>query len=111
MIFIQDSQTIAKIIKDETAKQNKKLGKMLEECGLSKNALSSMNAGYYPQLENIVKIADYLGVSVDLLLGRSVPETEKAPDKIRSAIISNINRLSDHQLDVLLAFLEGLQAK
>lgn len=70
-----------------------------------------MNSGYYPQLENIVKIADLLGVSVDFLLGRTVPENEKAPDLIRSTIVEKVAGLSDHQADLLLAFLEGLQAE
>ncbi len=81
------------------------------ECGMSKNALSTMNSGYYPQLENLVKIADILGVSLDYLLGRSVPEKEKAPDIIRSTIADRVRRLSDHQADLLLAYLEGLLAE
>ena len=70
-----------------------------------------MNSGYYPQLENIVKIADLLGVSVDFLLGRTVPDKENAPDLIRSTIVERVAGLSDHQADLLLAFLEGLQSE
>lgn len=105
---MNNPQYIAKTIKDETKKQNIQVGKMLEECGISKNALSSMNSGYFPQLENIVKIADYLGVSTDFLLGRP-EQKEKAPDcDIRSVIIERVKSLSDHQAELLLAFLEGL---
>lgn len=68
-----------------------------------------MNSGYYPQLENIVKIADLLGVSVDFLLGRSVSEKENAPeDNLRSIIVKQVNGLSDHQAQLLLAYLEGM---
>lgn len=45
---------------------------MLSDCDLSINTLSSMQAGgYYPRLEAITKIADYLDVSIDYLLGRT----------------------------------------
>ena len=109
--FINNPQTIAQNIKSEAKRQGKQVGSILAECGLSKNALSSMNSGYYPQLENIVKIADLLGVSIDFLLGRTVPDKENAPDSIRSTIVDRVSRLSDHQADLLLAFLEGLQAE
>ena len=98
-------------IKDEAKRQGLPVGKLLRDLGLSKNAISSMNAGYYPQLENLVKIADILGVSLDYLLGRSVPEKEKAPDIIRSRIADRVRGLSDHQADLLLAYLEGLLAE
>ena len=74
-----------------------------------------MNSGYFPKLENIVKIADFLEVSVDFLLGRTPipevkrPETEKAPeDNLRSIIVKQVNGLSDHQAQLLLAYLEGM---
>ncbi|MBP0987367.1 MAG: helix-turn-helix transcriptional regulator [Oscillospiraceae bacterium] len=111
MFFINNPQEVAKTIKDEAKRQGLPVGKLLRDLGLSKNAISSMNAGYYPQLENLVKIADILGVSLDYLLGRSVPEKEKAPDIIRSRIADRVRGLSDHQADLLLAYLEGLLAE
>jgi len=46
---------------------------MLSDCELSVNTLSSMQSrGTFPSLETISKIADYLGVSTDYLLGRDV---------------------------------------
>ncbi len=55
------------------AKQKKiKIATMLEECQLSKNALSSMTSGgSTPKSENLAKIADCLDCSVDYLLGRT----------------------------------------
>ena len=45
---------------------------MLSDCDLSVNTLSSMQSGgYYPRLEAIARIADYLDCSVDYLLGRT----------------------------------------
>lgn len=54
--------------------KNKKIsiGKMLSDCGLSKNALSSMQSrGSWLQANNLARIADYLDCSVDYLLGRT----------------------------------------
>ena len=52
---------------------------MLSDCDISKNTLSSMQSGgYLPRVENIVRMADYLGCSVDFLLGRTDnPEINK----------------------------------
>ena len=66
-----NSQDVVKNIKLVAKEQGKAVGKMLEDCGLSKNALSSMQSGYLPRTENLCKIADYLNVSVDYLLGRT----------------------------------------
>lgn len=45
---------------------------MLEDCGLNKNTLSSMQSrGSWLQSNNLAKIADYLDCSVDYLLGRT----------------------------------------
>lgn len=55
---------------------------MLSDCNLSVNTLSSMQSGgYYPRLEAIAKIADYLDCSVDYLLGRTdIVEVNKGTD-------------------------------
>ena len=67
-----NSQELAISIKQEAKSRKIQIGKMLSECGLSVNALSSMQSGgYFPRLEAIVKIADYLECSVDYLLGRA----------------------------------------
>ena len=72
---MKNSQEIANLIKETAKSQKKTVGKMLTECGLSVNTLSSMQSGgYYPRLEAITKIADYLSVSVDYLLGREEPQ-------------------------------------
>lgn len=66
------SAKVAERIKKLTKQQKKAVGKMLNDCGLSINTLSSMQSGgYYPRLEAINKIADYLDCSVDYLLGRT----------------------------------------
>ncbi|MDE6021466.1 MAG: helix-turn-helix domain-containing protein [Ruminococcus sp.] len=59
-------------IKDLARQKGIKTSEMLIACELSKNALSSMgNRGSWIQANSLAKIADYLNVSVDYLLGRS----------------------------------------
>ena len=76
---MQNSQEVANRIKSYAKSKKIILGKMLSDCDLSKNALSSMQSGgYLPRLENILKLADYLDCSVDYLLGRTdIPEVNK----------------------------------
>lgn len=76
-----NSQELANTIKDVAKSKKIAIGKMLSDCGLSVNTLSSMQSGgYYPRLEAIAKIADYLSVSVDYLLSNET--MEKHPAKI-----------------------------
>lgn len=133
---MNNSQEVMKIIKNLAKEQNKTVGKMLDDCGLSKNALSSMKSGYLPRTENLAKIADYLEVSVDYLLGRDEPydnrpefstkiksksailltgnkkegfKVKKVPAGDRDTIKERINQLSDSQIDRLEGYLSALE--
>lgn len=56
--------------------KNKFQKTMLEDCGLNKNTISTMlSRGSMPKADNLAKIADYLDVSVDYLLGRTDEQT------------------------------------
>lgn len=67
-----EAYQIAEKIKAIAKSRNVVIKVMLEECGLSKNTLSSMSSGgSTPKSENLAKIADYLNCSVDYLLGRT----------------------------------------
>ena len=69
---MNNSQELANAIKLIAKSKNLPIGNMLRDCHLSINTLSSMQSGgYYPRLEAITKIADYLDCSVDYLLGRT----------------------------------------
>ena len=69
---MRNSQELANVIKSTAKGKKISVGQMLRECGLSVNTLSSMQSGgYFPRLEAIAKIADYLECSVDYLLGRT----------------------------------------
>lgn len=68
---MNNSQELAFLIKKTAKSKQIAVGKMFSDCGLSVNTLSSMQSGgYFPRLEAIAKIADYLDVSIDFLLGR-----------------------------------------
>ena len=59
---------------------------MLEDVGLGFNTMSNMKSSM-PKADNLAKIADYLEVSVDYLLGRTDDpgqKTEPAPQLIRA---------------------------
>lgn len=67
-----NAQTTAGLIKAMAKSKDISVGKMLSDCALNKNALSSMQSrGSWLQANNLAKIADYLDCSVDYLLGRT----------------------------------------
>lgn len=69
---MNNSQELANTIKSLAKSKKITIGQMLSDCHLSINTLSSMQSGgYLPRIETITKIADYLDVSVDYLLGRT----------------------------------------
>ena len=69
---MNNSQELAYFIKKMAKEKKVPIGTLLSDCELSKNTLSSMQSGgYYPRIEAICKIADYLDCSVDYLLGRT----------------------------------------
>lgn len=76
---MRSSQELAIAIKTIAKSKNITIKQMLTDCALSINTLSSMQSGgYYPRLEAIARIADYLDCSVDYLLGRTdKPEVNK----------------------------------
>lgn len=76
---MQNSQEIANKIKCIAKIKGISISKLLFDCDLNKNALYTMqSSGYYPRVESLIKIADYLDCSVDYLLGRTdVPEINK----------------------------------
>ena len=66
--MLSDSRSIAERIKNIARQRNISLMKMYEDCGVSKNALTSMNNGSMPSVATIAKFAEYLDISIDYLL-------------------------------------------
>lgn len=65
-----NSHNIATNIKNVAKTKNVIIKDMLTELGLGSNSMSSMYHGKMPASDSLAKIADYLDVSVDYLLGR-----------------------------------------
>ncbi len=69
---MKNSQELAITIKNIAKSKHITIGNMLADCNLSVNTLSSMQSGgYFPRVEALAKIADYLDCSIDFLLGRT----------------------------------------
>lgn len=65
-------QQTANLIKQLAKERDVTVSKMLIDCTINKDALYTMQSkNFFPRIETITKIADYLGVSIDYLLGRS----------------------------------------
>lgn len=96
---------IAEKIKEAAKDSGVTVKAMLADTGLGVNTLQHMKTSI-PKVDTLCKIADYLDVSVDFLLGR---ERNNAPENdLRSVIIERIKGMSDDQLKKLLDLLELL---
>ena len=82
----------------EVAKQNDiVLKQMFEEIGLSKGTMDNLRTSM-PKADNLAKIADYLNVSMDYLMGRTDdPNIKNSPNiiTIRSGKASRISDISN----------------
>lgn len=78
---------------------------MFSEIGLGKNTLTNFKTSM-PKADNIAKIADYLCVSVDYLLGREESK-EESIDPMTRILITHFNKLSPQdKIDFLNAIVE-----
>ncbi len=69
---MSNSQITADLIKKSAKSKKVSVSKLLSDCDLNKNALYTMQSeGFYPRVEALIKIADYLDCSIDYLLGRT----------------------------------------
>lgn len=69
--YMYSPQDLAQVIKEILQSKNIKAKDMLEACGLGINTLSNLNHNKAISFDSLAKIADYLDVSVDYLLGRT----------------------------------------
>lgn len=68
---LYESPKVANRIKERAKESQVSLKDLLEECGLGKNTMSHMLHGRALASDSLARIADYLDVSVDYLLGRT----------------------------------------
>ena len=83
-------ERIEKLLNDARIPKNK----MLEDLSLSVNSFSNWrNRGTIPGGDTLQKIADYFGVTVDFLLGKTDIK-EKAPDQDDQVQDKNVLRIA-----------------
>ena len=84
----------SELIKLECKKKNIKIGDLLENCNLNKGFISDLSRkNKTPSADNVLKIAEYLEVSVDYLLGRT-----DNPKLINSSYKNILNSPFNNQL-------------
>lgn len=70
-MFLYNSHNIAENIKVLAKQKNIILKDMLTECGLGSNTMSALYHDKMIVADRLAKIADYLDVSIDYLMGRT----------------------------------------
>lgn len=86
--------------------------------GVSTSFLTNVKKGSTPSVDNVQKLAAYLGVTTSQLLGEKEPDkNENSPDSISAAeaalneeIIDRLCQLKPDQVALVDAFVKGLLA-
>lgn len=84
---------LANTIKNVAKSKGIAIGDMLKNCDLGINTISHLNHGKSIAFDSLAKIADYLDVSVDYLLGRT-EDPEKRYDATISQVAEAFSKLS-----------------
>lgn len=114
---MNNSQNVALTIKQLAKNRNIQIKKMLTDCGLSVNTLSTMQSGgSYPRIETIAKIAEYLDCSIDYLLGRTEEPQSNEPvnngisdDEALLAMIKSLNLVERSKVVLFIDELKNKQ--
>ena len=117
-----DSAKIAETIKKESKSKGIQIKDMLADLDLNKNTLSNMYNGSMLKGDSLARIADYLGCSVDYLLGRSeekekptAPEGDELDELLKDPELHQIYDLmaglDEGDLDDLLTYCQFLASR
>ncbi len=66
-----DNMQYVQRIKDRCKEKGYTIKEMLEYCEISRNYMYDLKVNRVPLIESVEKIADYLGCSIDYLIGRT----------------------------------------
>lgn len=89
---MNNPQKIANLIRVQATTQRINVSQMLTEIGLGKSTLSNLENGSMLKADSLGKIADYLNVSVDYLLGRTdEPNSSMSNNSISATDIKENN--------------------
>ncbi len=85
--------------------------RVAKETGISQGLMNQYKNGVKtPTVENLIKIADYLGCSVDYLLGRKSPVAVSAKKNSEEQLLSAFRGLTDEGKAIALNQVEALGA-
>ena len=119
---MNNNQEIAERIKLCAKAKKIPIKNMLTDLGLGINLISHLAKGQNITASNLARIADYLGCSVDYLLGRSeekekptAPEGDELDELLKDPELHQnydlIADLDDEDLDDLLSYCEFLASR
>ena len=87
--------------------------KLTKDCNMPHNIFTYWESGKQkPNFDTLLKIADYLNVSLDYLIGRNISINQNNTISNNAAInpiISRISQLSELQQIQVMAYIDGLQ--
>lgn len=79
----------------------------LEECGLKRVVVDNMKKGSVPSVDKIYTLANFFGVSVDYLLGRTDEPKTETSDPTTQILVERFRNLSpEDKIDVLNIVLD-----
>ena len=91
-----NSPALANKIKEIAKLKNISLKDLLSDCGLGSNTMSHLKHNKAIAFDSLAKIADYLDISVDYLIGRTdIPKIVNLPEPLISTLLSEYNKNSD----------------
>lgn len=115
---MNNAKETAEAIKAVAKNKGIPIKQLLDDCGLNKNVLSTMQSrGSWPQANNLAKIADYLDVSVDYLLGRTskktpAPESGDGQDESITSLLQELRDgmqgLPEEQVEFFASLLRAM---
>ena len=106
-------ETIEKIF-DLINKKGMTINSFAVDCKINTMLFTHWKKGRQkPGLEVLIKIADYFNVSLDYLVGRETPTTNKETNTVNKAVnstlLSRIESLDELQQAKVMAYIDGLQ--
>ncbi len=106
-----NSLQLANSIKSSAKSKGVSIGELLKSCELSINTMSNLNHGKSIAFDSLAKIADYLNVSVDYLLGRAdSPEINNQTISGNASITAgNINGNNNNSISNANTTVNGTQ--
>ena len=89
--------------------------KVFINSGVGKDFFSNLNKGQMPSAEKIISLADYLGVSVDYLLGRednrmkSYNNTDTHLDEMSATLLDDFSKLETAEKARVIVMIDDMK--